>query len=113
MIKLTITRPDGSIYWTEHFNSQAECNNWLTEEQTRPYWGNTKDGKSKEVWAWTIVDLSPSQSQIDAQKATADAIKAKMASAISAVSTFDKTAVKSLPDLADAIDNILKILGVK
>lgn len=38
MIKLEIKNTDGSIYWTEHFNSQQDCDKWLNEERTRKYW---------------------------------------------------------------------------
>ena len=40
MYKLEILNPDGSVYWTEHFNDEASANAWLTEEQTRPYWNS-------------------------------------------------------------------------
>lgn len=36
--KLTIKKPDGSHYWTEHFNEMVDLDRWLTEEKTRPYW---------------------------------------------------------------------------
>lgn len=36
--KLVIKRANGTVYWAEQFNSQAELNKWLAEEKTRPYW---------------------------------------------------------------------------
>ena len=41
MITLTINKADGSPYWTQEFNYTTECNAWLAEEQTRPYWDPT------------------------------------------------------------------------
>lgn len=37
-LQLKIYKPDGSIYWIEHFNSTTELQRWLDEEKTRPYW---------------------------------------------------------------------------
>lgn len=48
MIVLTISRADGSTYWVEHFNTIADANRWIAEEQTRPYWDAT--------WTYTILD---------------------------------------------------------
>lgn len=48
MIVLTILKADGSTYWVEHFNTMADANRWIAEEQTRPYWDAT--------WTYTIVD---------------------------------------------------------
>lgn len=38
MIKLKILHKDGSEYWTAGFNNLVDCNAWLEEEKTRPYW---------------------------------------------------------------------------
>lgn len=44
-VTLQIFREDGSIYWTEYFNSLDEANNWLEVEKTRFYWDPTYDPK--------------------------------------------------------------------
>lgn len=41
MITLTITKANGDHYWTEYFNTQPACDQWLATERTRPYWDNT------------------------------------------------------------------------
>lgn len=41
MITLTIKKQDGSVYWKEHFNKLDDCDKWLAEEKTRPYWDET------------------------------------------------------------------------
>ena len=41
MYKLEIKKSDDSPYFIEHFNSQEEADNWIAEEQTRPYWDNS------------------------------------------------------------------------
>jgi hypothetical protein len=48
MIELTIFKPDGSVYWVEHFNSLGAGETWLSEEQTRPYWNDS--------YTWAFVD---------------------------------------------------------
>lgn len=60
MFQLVIKRPDGSIYWTEYFNSMAELNRWLEQEKTRDYW--------KSDYTTEIKDNSPkppSQAELD------------------------------------------------
>lgn len=62
MFKLTIRKQDGSIYWTEHFNSEPELNRWLDTEKTRPYWNRQ--------YTTEIEDLTPpppTQEEIDAE----------------------------------------------
>jgi hypothetical protein len=51
MIKLEILNADGSIYWTEHFNSVQHQEEWLVEEQTRPYY--------KAEFTTVVTDLTP------------------------------------------------------
>lgn len=51
MIALTIVRPDGSIYWVEHFSAIGAAQAWVAEEQTRPYWN--------PAWTFAIVDQTP------------------------------------------------------
>lgn len=38
MVKLTILNADESLYWQMTTNTREECDAWLAEEQTRPYW---------------------------------------------------------------------------
>ena|ERR1044072_6065533 len=62
MFRLIIKNPDGTVYWRESFNNREDLDEWLAEEQTRPYWnpGFTTD----------IQDLTPpppSQGDIDAE----------------------------------------------
>jgi hypothetical protein len=57
---LIIKNADGSIYWTENFNSKRELNGWLNEEKTRPYW--------KKEFTTEIIDNS------DAIKAQEEAV---------------------------------------
>lgn len=49
MIKLTIKKEDGSVYWVEHFNSLDACNEWLEVEQTRPYWNSQYTTETLEI----------------------------------------------------------------
>lgn len=63
-VKLIIKRADNSVYWTEHFNSQAECDKWLLEEKTRPYWDNSF---IEEIVV--ISDPQPTQQELDSQEA--------------------------------------------
>lgn len=36
--ELVIKNADGSVYWTEGFDSRLDLNTWLKEEKSRPYW---------------------------------------------------------------------------
>ncbi len=38
MISLIIKKANGDHYWKESFSNKADCDKWLAEEQTRPYW---------------------------------------------------------------------------
>lgn len=38
MFELVIFNPDGTRYWTAYFNTRADAEKWLAEEQTRLYW---------------------------------------------------------------------------
>jgi hypothetical protein len=62
--KLTIKNPDNSVYWVEHFKTEAEKNKWLAEEQTRPYW-NPSFTTEVEV----LTNPTPTQQEIDQQEA--------------------------------------------
>jgi hypothetical protein len=64
MIKLEIKKPDGSIYWTEHFNNQADGDKWLAEEKTRKYWDVN--------YAHVFTDLTP---PVDPSKEAAEKAK--------------------------------------
>lgn len=41
MFRLNIKRADGSLYWTQDFNTLKHGEDWLAEESTRPYWDAT------------------------------------------------------------------------
>lgn len=51
MIKLEIKKPNGEIYWTEHFSNLESANKWLDEEKTRKYWNDD--------FTHEFIDLTP------------------------------------------------------
>lgn len=112
MITLEIRRADGSHYWTERFDDLNSCSAWLVEEQSRPYWGNGLDGKSKEVWTWTISDDSPTQEQIDAKRAVEAEKQKKLSDAFNRLKSFDKSVLKD-PGVADVFENMMILMGIK
>lgn len=57
MLKLVISKGDGTHYWTEHFKTKDELDLWLAEEQTRKYW--------EKDFSWVITDLSLKKEEID------------------------------------------------
>jgi hypothetical protein len=74
MFKLIIKKQDGSLYWTEHFNTLDDADKWLDEEMTRPYWDATLTSE--------IIDMTPSpptQEELT-QQATNLAARAYLAS---------------------------------
>lgn len=65
MVVLRIFNTDQTLYWTAHFNSKKECDAWLAEEQTRPYWkigftvdieDNTAEEEAKIALAQAAID---------------------------------------------------------
>jgi hypothetical protein len=70
MLKLTIKKSDGSVYWIEHFNSLGALNKWLSAEQTRPYWNESFTTETED-----LTPPPPSQEEIDADAARREQIK--------------------------------------
>lgn len=67
MFNLIIYKEDGSVYWSEYFDSRNELNKWLDVEKTRHYW----DSK----FTHQVIDNSPTQQQKDDEQAAIDAVK--------------------------------------
>lgn len=102
MITLTIKKSDGSQYWAPiYFNSQAECDAWIAAEKAKPYFG--KD--------WTYVSIV-SPPPVIPDPVVEAAKKAKLASAVSMIASFDKSKFKPT-DAADLLEAIALALGVK
>lgn len=105
MIKLEIKYADGSLYWKEHFNSQADCDKWLAEEKTRPYW--------KPEFTSSSVDLNPQDPVADADRAAKQALKAqKYTDRVAQLKALDWSTVTSMaqvkPILKLLVDDFLK-----
>jgi hypothetical protein len=106
MITLTIKKSDGSSYWTERFNSQAECDKWLSEEKTRHYWEH-------DLAPWSATSVAAPMPVVDpAVEAAAQTKKAQQVAARNAVKALDTSKLKTLPDAADAITKIIQALGL-
>lgn len=63
MYRLTISRQDGSRYWTEYFNSEAEAEKWLNTEKTRSYW--------KKEYESNVEYIGPTAQEIAEREAAA------------------------------------------
>ncbi len=64
MFTLIIKYANGTVYWTDHFNSMDDLNSWLDVEKTRSYW--------KEEFTTEVIDNTPpaaSQDEIDQREA--------------------------------------------
>jgi hypothetical protein len=105
MFELIIRAADGSIYWSERFNSQSEAQKWLAEEQTRKYW--------KPEFTTQIIDHTPSrpapptQDEIDAENQrliTIATLKQRL-KVLAAKADVDVTAA----DLKEAIFKLIKM----
>ena len=95
---LEIKNADLSHYWTAYFNSQEECDKWLEEEKSRPYW--------KEDFIVEVIDTTPPPPS----QAILDAIAADKA-AHDQVRTFLKGLKKTdLIDVASCANAIMKIV---
>lgn len=113
MVTLTIKYSDGSMYWQMFFNTMNECNKWLNEEKTRPYWNNTKSGIGKEIWTTEIIDLTPTPKtpeEIEAERKAAQDKQNEIALAKANVSRIDPATLLTLPDIKDAVTKILSLL---
>jgi hypothetical protein len=105
MVKLTILKPDGSHYWCEHFNSRAECDKWLAQETTRPYW--------KVDFTYSIEDNSEEmeqqalarQAEFEAKKEESDQLKADLLQ-------LSQKQDWTLKDARASIEKIMKHLGL-
>lgn len=96
MFELIINKQDGSIYWRSFFNSVAALNQWLTDEQTRPYW--------KQSFTMQVVDHTPpgpTQAEIDAANAP-----------VIAINTL-KTRLVALANQADLTNADIKEMAMK
>ena len=92
MIKLEIKKEDGSLYWKEHFNNQSDCDKWLDEEKTRPYWDSGFTYTSKEI-------DKPDPVKEQENQAKQDLKEQKRQSIITELKSLDWSSVKTIADL--------------
>lgn len=101
MKKLEIKNPDGSIYWTEHFNNLEMAEKWIDEEKTRPYW--------KAEFSYSIIDeglREKTQEEIETEKsviAERFAAKEQRKSTRKAIDWSKTMTVKQLQDVVKAL----------
>lgn len=105
MIKLEIRNQDGSVYWTEPFNDQDACDQWLKEEQTRPYW--------KPTFTTNIINNSEEErlKQEAAQKAAQERAAAQ-AAALESIRQGRARRNRSLAEVNDLLDQLINYLGL-
>lgn len=57
MFDLIIYNADGSTYWTEHFKTLLDAQNWLMKEKNQPYWDKS--------FTYQIIDNSPTRQDLE------------------------------------------------
>jgi hypothetical protein len=104
VVTLEIKKADGSSYWTEIFNTKAECDKWIAEEKTRTYWN-----------PGFVVLVDDKTSEVDEQNRVADAKLRELIDKRAALERYFKNLKRSdvtIENLPDIIMNIKKyILG--
>lgn len=108
--ELKIKNPDGSPYWLERFNSKADLNRWLKEEQTRPYW--------KKDFQVEVVDNTEALAKIEADARAAaeaedQAQKKKRKEARQAVKAFREKPTKTVADLVKLLEALIEVIDLK
>ncbi|MCK4609472.1 MAG: hypothetical protein KAT71_08315 [Gammaproteobacteria bacterium] len=105
MYKLEIKRQDGSTYWIEYFNTQADADSWLAKEQTRKYW--SQDFSSSVVYEGPTPEeiAAKEQAEIDEQVAR-DVVRAKIEASKASLPTM------TLPQLRDLMSDLLTHLDL-
>lgn len=97
--EIKIKRVDGSIYWSEGFNSKEDAERWLTIERTRPYWDDT-----------FVVERIDRAQEYANKKEEGDAIRRAYAQALSDLKSARLKPNKTLPDVIIIVDLIADIL---
>jgi len=105
MVIILIKNVDGSTYWTERFNSRADCDAWLSEEKTRPYW--KKD--------FTVEIDDKEKETLEEQKRNLEKIQARTKKAQEArleVKELRKKKGRTAAENAALLDKLLDALGI-
>ncbi len=105
MIKLTIFKKDGSIYWEDNFPTIPAMKTWLAEEMTRPYW----DKSYTFQFVDNTKDLLAAQA---AAKVTQDAADAVRAQAIADVKALAAKPLMSMTDIGTSLNKLIQVLGL-
>lgn len=103
--ELKIFHADQTIYWEQGFDSEAELEKWLAEEQTRPYW--RKD---------FIVEKTDNSLQVEQEK-EAERVKAeeafqKQVDLKAEILEIKNKKNKTLEDLSEGFEKLLELMGV-
>jgi len=105
MVNLKIKKANGEIYWVENFNTKKECDKWLAEEKTRPYW--------KKDFTFEIEDKTEeiNNAQI-AGKALFEQKRLSLETAKDSLKKLKKDKLKTVADCIKAIEGIMDVLGI-
>jgi len=104
MFKLTIFNPDLSVYWIEHFNTQAELDKWFAEEQTRPYW-NRK-------FTHQIEDLTPPEKTSE-EKAQEEFQRVDRINVMNELKTLKVADMNNIAEVKNVLIKVLKVIGIQ
>lgn len=101
MVKIVITRKDGSVYWTEAFNSMQEATAWVDEERTRPYWDPD-----------FVVDIQDGTAEAEEQMRKARETEIARLSKGDEIKTLVKKKNRNVAEANAIIDKMAELLGL-
>lgn len=99
MFELVILKPDGTKYWTACFNTRAEAEAWVKEEQTRSYWS--------AKFTFTITDKTPPK-PTTAELAEQKANEKKRLDAKERLKQIDWLKIKGDPTLVAIVKDLVE-----
>lgn len=103
---LLIKNKDGSPYWTDYFETKADLNAWLAEEQKRPYW--------KKDFVVDVIDDSAAVEEIEKKaKENLEANQKKAADLQASIKDALQKKPKTIAECAAMLELICEHLGIK
>jgi hypothetical protein len=102
---LTILKANGSVYWTEGFDTRNELDKWLEVEKTKFYWKRN-----------FTVQIQDNKAEVEAaEKAAREEFKLakqKKVQLRQALADLKKKPAKTIEDLNQAVESLIEFLDI-